>query len=108
MSFPHLRFSRRFTPAGETLEAYWTARMHADFDRLDAALRDARFLLGDAPTIADVACCGYLFWTDQVGVEIAAWPAIAAWLERIRSLPGWRAPYDLLMASTPIHTGTRT
>ena len=43
MSLPHLRFSRRFTPAGEALEAYWTGRMHADLDRLDRALRDERF-----------------------------------------------------------------
>lgn len=108
MSFPHLRFSRRFTPAGEVLEAYWIARMQADFDRLDQALRDRDFLLGEAPTIADVSCCGYLFWTDQAGVDLAAWPAIDRWLRRIRSLPGWQAPYDLLIASPPIAAGTRT
>lgn len=108
MSLPHLRFSRRFTPAGEALEAHWTARMRADFDRLDLALRDAAFLVGDAPTIADVSCCGYLFWADQAGVDLAPWPALAAWLERIRSLPGWRAPYDLLIPSPRIAAGTRT
>lgn len=108
MSFPHLRFSRRFTPAGEALEAYWSARMHADFDRLALALQGEAFLLGEAPTIADVTCCGYLFWTDQAGVDLAPWPAIAEWLQRIRSLPGWQAPYDLLLASPPIEHGTRT
>lgn len=108
MSFPHLRFSRRFTPAGEALEAYWIARMQADFDRLDLALRDRAFLLGAAPTIADVSCCGYLFWTDQAGIDLAPWPAIVAWLDRISSLPGWQAPYDLLPASAPIRSGTRT
>ncbi len=108
MSFPHLRFSRCFTKADPVLEAWWIARMHADFDRLDAELRDRDFLLGDAPTIADVSCCGYLFWTDAAGVEMSPWPHIQAWLERIRSLPGWRAPYDLLAASTNIRTGIRT
>lgn len=108
MSFPHLRFSRCFTPAGDVLEAYWTARMQADFDRLDLVLRDRDFLLGEAPTIADCSCCGYLFWTDQAGVDLAPWPALAAWLRRIRSLPGWQAPYDLLIATPPIVTGTRT
>jgi len=108
MSLPHLRFSRRMTPAGETLENYWSARMQADLDRLDLALRDEAFLVGDAPTIADVSCCGYLFWADQARVDLAPRPAIGAWLERIRSLPGWQAPYDLLIASPPIAAGTRT
>jgi len=108
MSFPHLRFSRRFTPAGAVLEAYWAARMQADFDRLDLALRERPFLLGHAPTIADISCCGYLYWTDQADVDLAPWPAISAWLARISSLPGWSAPYDLLIASDPILPGTRT
>lgn len=108
MSLPHLRFSRRFTPAGDVLEAYWTARMQADFDRLDLALQGGAFLAGDAPTIADVSCCGYLFWADQAQVDLAPWPALVAWLARIRSLPGWQAPYDLLVPCPPILAGTRT
>lgn len=108
MSFPHLRFSRRFTLADAVLEAWWTQRMRADFDRLDLHLRNHPFIAGEAPTIADASCCGYLFWTDQAGVDLAPWPAIVDWLARIRSLPGWLAPYDLLVASPPIAAGTRT
>ena len=108
MSFPHLRFSRRFTRADPVLEAWWTQRMQADFDRLDGHLRETPFIVGDAATIADISCCGYLFWADQAEVDLVPWPAIVAWLERIRSLPGWSAPYDLLVASPPISAGTRT
>ena len=108
MSLPHLRFSRRFTPAGDALEAYWTHRMHADLDRLDLALRVEPFLVGAAPTIADISCCGYLFWADHAEVDLAPWPAVTAWLERIRSLPRWQAPYDLLEDRFPIRPGTRT
>jgi glutathione S-transferase len=108
MSFPHLRFSRRFTRADPVLEAWWTQRMQADFDCLDRHLRNTPFIIGDAPTIADMSCCGYLFWTDQADVDLAPWPAIVDWLARIRSLPGWSAPYDLLVASPPISAGTRT
>jgi len=108
MSFPHLRYSRCFTPAGDVLESYWMSRMQTDFDRLDRALRGHEFLLGSKPTIADVSCCGYLFWTDQAGVDLSAWPAVQAWLARISSLPGWQAPYDLLIESDPILPGTRT
>lgn len=82
--------------------------MHADLARLDLALHAGAFLVGDAPTIADVSCCGYLFWAGQAGVDIANWPAIAAWLERLRAQPGWHSPYDLLQSVYPIRTGTRT
>jgi len=108
MSLPHLRFSRRFTPAGPALEAWFSERMHADLDRLDLAVGAAPFLVGTAPTIADVSCCGYMFWADQARVDLGAWPNLQAWLARIRALPGWRAPYDLLQAASPILSGTRT
>ena len=108
MSFPHLRYSRCFTRADPVLEAWWTARMHDDFDRLDAQLRERAFVLGDAPTIADVSCCGYLFFTDQAGVDMTPWPSITAGLGRIRALPGWAAPYDLMPEGVPIRTGIRT
>jgi glutathione S-transferase len=108
MSLPHLRFSRRFTPAGDVLETYWTHRMNADLDRLDDVLDAQAFLAGDAPTIADISCCGYLFWADQAEVDLARWPAVTAWLERIRSLPRFKAPYDLLDDRYPIRPGTRT
>lgn len=108
MSFPHLRFSRRFMRMDPALETWWLERMRADFDRLEAALRDNPFIVGTAPTIADVSCCGYLFWADQADVDLAPWPAILAWLDRLRSQPGWQAPYDLLAPSPPIRSGTLT
>jgi glutathione S-transferase len=81
--------------------------MRADLDRMDRALREDAFLAGAAPTIADLSCCGYLFWADQAELDLAPWPAVAAWLERIGSLPRWQAPYDLL-EDLPIRPGTRT
>jgi len=108
MSLPHLRFSRRVTPAGAALEAWFSERMHADLDRLERALRESAFLVGDAASIADISCCGYLFWADQANVDIGQWPALAGWLDRIRAQPGWHSPYDLLQQKYPIRSGTRT
>lgn len=108
MSFPHLRYSRRFTPAGAELEAWWTARMMADFDCIDGVLRNSPFLLGDAATIADVSCCGYLFWTGQVGVDLGRWPSLKAWPQRISALPRFAPPDELLQRAAPLRTGTRT
>jgi glutathione S-transferase len=41
---------------------------------------------------------GYLFFPpEELGFDVAqTWPAIAAWRERMRALPGWAGPYDLL------------
>jgi glutathione S-transferase len=40
--------------------------------------------------------CGYLFWPEEIGVDWADYPHIGAWLERIRALPGWVHPYELM------------
>jgi glutathione S-transferase len=52
--------------------------------------------LPDRPTIADLSCCGYMFWLDQNGDSAQAYPAVSAWLDRIRALPGWQAPEALM------------
>ena len=56
------------------------------------------FIVGDEPTIADFSLCGYLFFpAEEFGFEIAAeHPSIAAWLDRIKALPGWTHPYELM------------
>jgi glutathione S-transferase len=56
------------------------------------------FLLGERPTIADISMTGYFFYPpEEYGFDIAAdHPAIAAWLGRMRALPGWGHPYDLM------------
>jgi hypothetical protein len=33
---------------------------------------------------------------------------VQTWLGRLRALPGWHAPHDLLEARHPILTGVRT
>lgn len=108
MSLMYVRLSRYFSPLERAVEAWFDDRLHADLDRLNAHLEDADFLVPGAPTIADVSCCGYLFWAEQARVDLESWPALQAWLGRIRALPGWRAPYDLLQAKYPIFTGVRT
>ena len=41
---------------------------------------------------------GYMmFPPEESGYDFAAsHPAIHAWLDRVRALPGWQPPYDLL------------
>jgi len=72
------------------------ARAVADLDRLNSEFAQHRFLLDDIPTVADISCCGYLFWADQAGIDLARWPNVQRWLNDISALPGWKHPYDLM------------
>jgi len=63
---------------------------------LNAHLEGRTFVVGTRPTIADLSLCGYLFFDDELAVDWARFPHLAAWLARIRALPRWKHPYDLL------------
>jgi glutathione S-transferase len=80
------------------VEAWLRGRMDNAFGIVDAHLSNRAFMVGDQPTIADFSLCGYLFFPpEEIGYEVAGrYPYIAAWLERIRGLPGWADPYEIL------------
>ena len=47
-------------------------------------------------TIADVSIFAYTHVAPEAGIDLAQWPAVAAWIERIEALPGYMndfAPY---------------
>ncbi len=52
-------------------------------------LRNTPWLAGEAPTMADVACYPGLAICPDADIDLAEHPAIAAWLARIESLPGF-------------------
>ncbi|WP_454672811.1 glutathione S-transferase family protein [Achromobacter pestifer] len=71
--------------------------MHARTDhvlrRMDKRLAGNRWLAGtDVPSVADIACYGYAALAEEAAIDIAAYPAIAAWRARIRQLPGYVPP----------------
>jgi glutathione S-transferase len=65
---------------------------------VDTRLAKAPFLLGERPTIADISLAGYLFYpAEEFGFDFGKdYSAIDAWRERIKALPGWAHPYDLM------------
>jgi len=92
-----LRFLRVFAKTGETpVTAFLEGRAAAAMKVLNDHLADRDFVIGDRLTIADLSLCGYLFWPEEIGVDWAEYPNIAAWLDRIRAQPGWQHPYDLM------------
>ena len=65
---------------------------------VDKRLAARPFILGDRPTIADLSLVAYLYYPpDEFGFDIAAdHNNIGSWLARIKALPGWKHPYDLM------------
>jgi glutathione S-transferase len=92
------RFLKTFAPAPDSaVLAEFRKRAEAAWSVLDAHLGERDYVASVRLTIADVSLCGYLFWPDETGVVwTETHPAIARWLERIRSHPRWVAPYDLM------------
>ena len=69
------------------------ARTDRVLQRLEKRLADHAWLAGgEAPTVADIACYGYLALAEEAAIDIAAYPAIAAWRKRIQQLPGYVPP----------------
>ena len=58
-------------------------------------------MVGDGPTTADLSCCSYLFYPEPWGFALTEYPAISLWLDRIRALPHWQHPYDLMPRAFP-------
>ena len=94
------RFLRNFAkPAGDPAAmAFLKGRIDNSLRILDGRLARAPFVIGDHPTIADISLVGYLYYpAEEFGFDMAAtYPNIGAWLERMKALPGWAHPYDLM------------
>ena len=56
---------------------------------LDDHLAEREFLVGDRCSIADLSVFGYACVADQAGFDLASFPGVVAWLERVRALPGF-------------------
>ncbi len=54
---------------------------------VDAELNGRAFLVGAAPTIADVACYAYIAHAPEGGVSLEPYAYVRAWLARIEQLP---------------------
>lgn len=55
---------------------------------LNEHLKDRRFLVADRYTIADIALYAYTHVAGDGGFDLAKYPAIGPWLERVAAQPG--------------------
>ena len=97
--FATLRFLVGIQKTGETpVTEFLRGRAQTAFGMVEKHLAGRDFLLGDRPTIADISMVGYLYYTEETGLDRAPYPNITGWAKRIAALPGWAPPYDLMRA----------
>ena len=94
------RFLKNFVPKqpDPAVMTFMKGRIDGALAIVNKRLTGRQFLASDKPTIADISMTGYLYYpAEEFGFDIAKeHPAIAAWLERMKALPGWKHPYDLM------------
>lgn len=93
------RFLMNFLPPEKQPKeviGFTQGRLKAAYATLNAHLEGRDWIVGDAVTLADCACCGYLYYPEPFGFDRAEWPNIDRWLNNIAALPGWKHPYDMM------------
>jgi glutathione S-transferase len=92
-----LRFMISITKTGETpVTEFLRGRVVGNLKIVDKHLARQNFIVADRLTIADLSMCAYLFYGEEIPVPLSDYPHIVAWLDRIRAMPGWKGPYDLM------------
>ena len=56
---------------------------------MERHLSDREFFVGDRPTVADVALYVYPSVAPEGGFDLAPYPAVRGWLDRVAALPGY-------------------
>jgi glutathione S-transferase len=94
------RFLKAFLPQAPdpNVLAFMKGRFDAAAAIVDKHLAGSKFIAGDTPTVADFSIAGYVYYpTEEHAYDWAkSHPHIHAWTERIRALPGWKDPYELM------------
>ena len=91
-----VRHSARFRKMHDEVIAEFRPRAEAALSFVDKTVANQKFLVGDYPTIADIGCWGRMVFMAEGGFEMANWPHLEAWAGRIKALPGFALPYDLI------------
>jgi glutathione S-transferase len=60
---------------------------YAALDVMERHLASRRFFVGDRYSIADIALYAYTHVADEGGFDLGAYPAVRAWLDRVRAEP---------------------
>jgi glutathione S-transferase len=60
------------------------------FSDLDQRLQGRDWLVGQGFTVADAYAFTTLSWAPMLGISLASWPHLSAWVDRVRARPAVR------------------
>jgi glutathione S-transferase len=84
----HKQFSPLFDAKSEdSLKARLIEKIGGRLDWISKQLGNRDFLMGPAFTAADAYLFTVLNWTRHVGIDLAKWPALAAYVARVAQRP---------------------
>ena len=86
------RFIAKYLGLPEGREAEYHAKQaggHKALAVMESRLSTAPYLVGDRLSVADISLYGYTHVAHEGGFELAAYPGVLAWLDRIRSEPSY-------------------
>jgi glutathione S-transferase len=92
-----LRFIISIAKTGESpVTEFLRGRVLNSLKIVDSHLAHSDFIIGKRPTTADFSMCGYLFYGDELPFDVSDFTHVQNWLDRIKSLKGWKPPYELM------------
>jgi glutathione S-transferase len=91
-----VRHSARFRPSHPETIAEFRPRAEAALSFVDKTVANQPFLIGDYCTIADIGCWGRMVFMAEGGFDITDWPNLKASAERLKAMPGFALPYELI------------
>ena len=63
---------------------------------VDGHLSQQPYMIGKRPTIADFSLCGYLYYGEELTIDLDQFAHVQNWLDRLKDIKGWKHPYDLM------------
>ena len=91
-----VRHFSRFRTVDPAVMDHFRPLAEASLALADKALAGRQWLVGNACSIADIGCWGRMVFMAEGGIEIAKFPNVAAWSQRLKAMPGFALPYDLI------------
>jgi glutathione S-transferase len=108
LNFVATELHKTFSPwlfhpeVGATAQAYAKNRIRDRFAFLERRLAESDYLMGSDFTVADAYCFTIIGWSKFVGIELAPYPTLARYIDRIAARPKVReamSAHGMLKAS---------
>jgi len=91
-----VRHFSRFRAVDSAVMAHFRPLAEAALSVVDDHLASREWLVGDRCSIADIGSWGRMVFMAEGGIDIARWPNVEAWSGRLKAMPGFALPYDLI------------